>query len=69
MYAAAKAKPQSIEAEHLGSAAISEPHLVATYKPGRELPSLMQLKSKPSPPDAAQTSLKLQRRGRKSPSC
>ncbi|RVJ43846.1 cyclic nucleotide-binding domain-containing protein, partial [Sinorhizobium meliloti] len=37
MYAAAQAKPQSIEAEHLGPAAISGPHLVATYKPGREI--------------------------------
>ncbi|MQX60742.1 cyclic nucleotide-binding domain-containing protein, partial [Sinorhizobium meliloti] len=37
MYAAAQAKPPSIEAEHLRPAAISEPHLVATYKPGREI--------------------------------
>ncbi|MQV62768.1 cyclic nucleotide-binding domain-containing protein, partial [Sinorhizobium meliloti] len=35
MYAAAKAKPQSIEAEQLGPAPIPRPHLVATYKPGR----------------------------------
>jgi len=37
MYAAAQAKPQSIEAEHLGPAPIAGPHLVATYKPGREI--------------------------------
>ncbi|AEH81395.1 CRP/FNR family nitrogen fixation transcriptional regulator [Sinorhizobium meliloti] len=37
MYAAAQAKPQSIEAEHLGPAAIPRPHLVATYKPGCEI--------------------------------
>ncbi len=37
MYAAAQAKPQFFEAEHLGPAAISGPHLVATYKPGREI--------------------------------
>ncbi|MDX0372286.1 cyclic nucleotide-binding domain-containing protein, partial [Sinorhizobium meliloti] len=37
MYAAAKAKPQSIEVEHLGPAPMSRPHLVATYKPGREI--------------------------------
>nr|WP_164777884.1 hypothetical protein [Sinorhizobium meliloti] len=30
MYAAAKAKPQSIEVEHLGPTPISGPHLVAT---------------------------------------
>ncbi len=36
MYAAAQAKPQSIEAEHLGPAAIPRPHLVATYKAGRD---------------------------------
>ncbi|RVH82518.1 cyclic nucleotide-binding domain-containing protein, partial [Sinorhizobium meliloti] len=35
MYAAAQAKPQSIEAEQLGPAPISGPHLVATYKAGR----------------------------------
>ncbi len=37
MYAAAQAKPQSNDAEHLGPAPISGPHLVATYKPGREI--------------------------------
>ncbi|RVL53749.1 helix-turn-helix domain-containing protein [Sinorhizobium meliloti] len=37
MYAAAQAKPQSIEVEHLGPAPMSGPHLVATYKPGREI--------------------------------
>ncbi|MQX96296.1 helix-turn-helix domain-containing protein [Sinorhizobium medicae] len=37
MYAAAQAKPPSIEGEHLGPAATSEPHLVGTYKPGREI--------------------------------
>ncbi|RVP32723.1 transcriptional regulator [Sinorhizobium meliloti] len=36
MYAAAKAKPQSIEVEHLGPAPMSGPRLVA-YKPGREI--------------------------------
>jgi len=37
MYAAAQAKHQSIEVEHLGPAAISRPHPFATYKPGREI--------------------------------
>ncbi|MFQ6242304.1 helix-turn-helix domain-containing protein [Sinorhizobium meliloti] len=37
MYAAAQAKPQSFEAGHLGPAPISGPHLVATYKAGREI--------------------------------
>nr|WP_234843264.1 hypothetical protein [Sinorhizobium meliloti] len=37
MYAAAQAKPQSIEAEHLGPAALSGPRLVGTYKAGREI--------------------------------
>ncbi|ABR64869.1 helix-turn-helix domain-containing protein [Sinorhizobium medicae] len=37
MYAAAQVKPKSFEAEHLGPAPISGPHLVATYKAGREI--------------------------------
>ncbi|MGZ2476469.1 hypothetical protein ACVI1N_004824 [Sinorhizobium medicae] len=37
MYAAAQVKPKSFEAEHLGPAPISGPHLVPTYKAGREI--------------------------------